>query len=311
MSYELFSKKLETISGITITPFDKETKEIDWDGVKANVDFIIEKGIEVIVPCGNTSEFYALTLDEVKKETKKTVEYANGRAIVMAGIGYSADTAIELGNHAKEVGADCVMIHMPTHPFITTEGATEYFKKIIEAVDLPSVLYFKNPHLNDQILYDLAPLEKLVGVKYAINDLPRFRKVVSNLPKEHNVTLICGTAEKWAPFFYNAGATGFTSGLVSLYPEKSLELLHALRNNDMETAWRVWDEIVTFEDLRERYNNGINVAVIKTAMEYVGLNAGVTREPVEMLSGQDKKEVEELVDRWGLRIREPQETQFK
>src|SRR5699024_6338511 len=111
---------------------------------------------------------------------------------------------------------DCVMIHMPVHPFITTEGATEYFKKIIEAINLPAIVYFKNPHISDQLLFDLAHLDRLVGVKYAVNDLPRFRKVVEQMPKEHQVALICGTAEKWAPFFWNAGAKGFTSGLVSL-----------------------------------------------------------------------------------------------
>jgi 4-hydroxy-tetrahydrodipicolinate synthase len=300
MFYKEFGKKLETISGISITPFEKETKAINWEGVKENIEFLIENGVKVIVPCGNTSEFYALTIQEAKEEIKRVVEIVNGRATVVAGVGYSVDTAIELGNYAREVGADSIMIHMPVHPYITSSGAVSYFKSIIEAVDLPAIIYFKDPNLSDDVLKELAPLERLVGVKYAVNNLPRFAKVVNSVPEEHNVTWICGTAEKWAPFFYSVGAKGFTSGLVNLFPGKSFEMLHALQSGDNKTAWKVWDEVTPFEDLRAKYNNGNNVVVIKEAMELLGLTAGVTREPVDPLNDEDKKAVAELLEQWGL-----------
>ncbi|WP_449540342.1 dihydrodipicolinate synthase family protein [Ferdinandcohnia sp. Marseille-Q9671] len=299
MYYAEWKKKFETISGITITPFKKETREIDWDGVKDNVEFLIQKGVKVIVPCGNTSEFYSLTIEEAKEEIKRVVEYVNGRAIVVAGIGYSVDTAIELGRYAQQVGADSVMIHMPIHPYITNEGAYEYFKAIIEAVDLPSVVYFKDPNLSDDVLIKLAPLEKLVAVKYAVNNLPRFANTVQSVSSEHNIAWVCGTAEKWAPFFFQAGAVGYTSGLVNLYPEKSFEMLEALQSNNLEKTWKIWKEVVPFENLRAKYNNGNNVVVIKEAMELIGLNAGITRQPVSSLNEHDRKEVRDLLDSWG------------
>src|SRR5699024_2870381 len=172
--------KLKTVSGITIVPFDKVTKEIDWKGVEENINFLINKGVNVLVPCGNTSEFYSLTLEEAKQVIKKTVEITNNRALVMPGIGYSVDTAISLGNYASEVGADAVMIHMPVHPYATTNGVRQYFEKIINEVEIPSTIYFKSPHIEDDIILDLSNNEKFVGVKYAINDLPRFAKVVES-----------------------------------------------------------------------------------------------------------------------------------
>lgn len=302
MDYLTFSKKLETISGITVTPFKKDTKEIDWDGVKENVNFLIRNGLEVIVPCGNTSEFYSLTLPEAKEEIKRVVEYVDGRATVIAGIGYSVDTAIELGNYAKDAGADGVMIHMPVHPYITSSGATAYFKKIIQSIDLPSVIYFKDPHLSDTILSDLAPLENFTAVKYAINDLPRFAKTVQSIDPDHHVTWICGTAEKWAPFFYHAGATGFTSGLVNVYPEKSFQLLRALQAGKTDSVWKTWEEILPFENLRAKYNSGNNVVVVKEAMELLNLRAGVTREPTSELDQSDRNTLENLIEKWGLKI---------
>lgn len=300
MNYKELARKLETICAINITPFYKDTKDINWDALEENIQFLLKHGTEVIVPNGNTGEFYALTLEEAKKETRKVVELVNGKATVVAGVGYSVETAIELGRDAQEAGADCVMIHQPIHPYVTTRGAISYFKRIIEALEIPSIIYFKDPNLSDDVIKELAPLEKFIGVKYAINDLPRFRKCVSEVPEEHNLAWICGTAEKWAPFYWNAGAKGFTSGIVNINPDLSFAMLKGLRAEDSETVWKVWENSVGFEDLRAKYNNGNNVVVIKEAMEMIGLNAGVTRDPVDPLNEEDRKGVTEILNRWSL-----------
>lgn len=300
MNYSQLSKNLETICAISMTPFKKEDKKIDWGGVEENANFLVENGIKVITLCGNTSEFYALTIDEAKKEISKVVEVVNGRAMVVAGIGYSVETAIEMGKHAKEAGADAVMIHMPVHPFINESGATSYFKEIIEAIKLPSIIYFKNPNISDSVLKELIKLDKLIGVKYAINDLPRFAKLLKEVPQDCNVTWVCGTAEKWAPFFFNAGAKGYTSGLVNLYPQKSFELLKAMEQGDSEIVWDIWNKLLPFENMRAKYNDGINVAALKEAMNLIGFNGGVTRPPVDSLDQEDKDEVARILTDWGL-----------
>jgi len=300
MSYELLSTKLETINAISITPFNPETKAIDWTGVEQNINFLIDNGIEVIVPCGNTSEFYALSLEEAKEEIRRVVEIVNGRAVVVAGIGYSVPIAVELGIYASKVGADAVMIHQPIHPYITNRGATSYYRNIIEALDIPSIVYFKEPHISDEVIIELAPLDKLIGVKYAINDLPRFTKLVREVSPSHNITWLCGTAEKWAPFFYSSGAKGFTSGLVNVHPKLSFELLQALLDGDQEEVWKLWSIIMPFENLRAKYNNGNNVVVIKEAMNQLNLNAGITREPVDPLDEKDIAEVKAILKSWGL-----------
>src|SRR5699024_5174862 len=145
---------------------------------------------------------------------------------------------------ASEVGADAVMIHMPVHPYATTNGVKQYFEKIINEIEIPSTIYFKAPHIEDNIILELSNLDKFVGVKYAINDLPCFAKIVEATKHLDNVVMICGTAEQWAPFFFSVGATGFTSGLVNVYPEKSLKLLDVLQKQDYSSAFEIWHEII-------------------------------------------------------------------
>ncbi|GAA0356992.1 dihydrodipicolinate synthase family protein [Bacillus horti] len=300
MKFADIAKRLETISAINITPFDLETKEINWERLEENVQFLLKHGVTSIVPCGNTGEFYSLSLEEAKEEIRRVVDVVAGRALVVAGIGYSLPIALELGEYAQQVGADAVMIHQPIHPYVTESGASSYFRKIIETLEIPSVIYYKDPYLSDNVLKELAPLDKLVAVKYAINDLPRFARTVRDIPKEHHITWVCGTAEKWAPFFYHAGAKGFTSGLVNVYPEKSFAMLEALQNGQEEQVWSIWEELEAFENLRAKYNNGNNVVVIKEAMAQLGMSAGMTREPVNPLNEQDSKEVQSILESWGL-----------
>jgi len=293
------TEKLETISAINLVPF-KENENIDWEGLEENIEFLMENGVKVIVPGGNTGEFYHLSIDEYKRVLKKVIEIVDGRAVIMAGIGYSIPIAIELGEYAKAVGADCVMIHQPIHPYINSEGFYEYLKEIITTLELPSIVYFKDPNLDDVVLKRLAPLEKFIAVKYAINDMARFRKTVHDVPKEHNILWICGTAEKWAPFYYHAGARGFTSGLVNIQPKKSFDLLNNLQENNLDEVWEIWRDVLQFEELRLKHNNGNNVIVIKEALNQAGLNAGITRPPVSTLNAEDKEEITEILKSWGM-----------
>lgn len=299
MDVQSIKQRLESVCSINVTPFHPTSKSIEWNWLEENVEFLVKNGLDVIVPCGNTGEFYSLTLEEAKAVTKRVVEIVHGRAVVVAGIGYSLECAIDMGKFAQQVGADAVMIHQPIHPYVTDSGILAYYRGIIESLNMPSVVYFKDPNISDDVLKQMAVLKNFIGVKYAINDLPRFSKLINEFPKSANVAFICGTAEKWAPYFYFAGARGFTSGLVNVYPEKSFQLLHALQAGDAETMWAAWRDVIAFENLRAKYNNGNNVVVVKEAMNQAGLHGGVTREPVGPLDERDTSSVENILRTWG------------
>jgi 4-hydroxy-tetrahydrodipicolinate synthase len=116
---------------------------------------------------------------------------------------------------------------------------------------------------------------------------------------DHPVAWVCGTAEMWAPFFFAAGAQGFTSGLVNVAPEKSLAMLAALRREDRHSAMAVWNEVAPLEKLRASHLSGNNVAVIKEAMNLLGLPGGYVREPVGELNEADRQELVRILKSWG------------
>lgn len=62
----MLQDKLRGVSAITVTPFDEDLK-IEQGMLEKSLEYLANSGIEVIVPCGNISEFYSLTVEESKR----------------------------------------------------------------------------------------------------------------------------------------------------------------------------------------------------------------------------------------------------
>src|ERR671925_2393528 len=112
---------LHTISAIPVTPFDTDGR-VDWRAYERVVDRLVDGGITVITPNGNTGEFYALAAEECDRAVEVTVERAGSRALVMPGTGHDVGTAVALGRAAQRAGARALMVHQPVHPYQSPDG---------------------------------------------------------------------------------------------------------------------------------------------------------------------------------------------
>ena len=296
MDYADLAGRLRTVHAINVTPF-REDGGVDYSSLEKNVEFLIAHEVEVVVPCGNTGEFYSLSVEEAKAVTRFVVEKVNGRAKVLAGIGYNTKTAGQMASFAQDVGADAVMVHQPVHPYLTTEGLVRYYTEIARGVAIGVVLYVRHEAINREVLDRVTALDNVLAVKYAINDLPRFGNLVQSI--DNPVVWICGTAEMWAPFFFVVGAEGFTSGLVNIAPEMSLQMLRALREENRESVQAVWREVAPLERLRAKDHSAYNVSVIKEGMNLLGLTSSKMREPGGELNEADRRELVRILRSWG------------
>jgi 4-hydroxy-tetrahydrodipicolinate synthase len=206
-------------------------------------------------------------------------------------------TAREMALAAQKAGADAVMVHQPVHPYLMTEGLIRYYTGIARSVEIGVVLYVRHEAIDREVLSRVADIENVLAIKYAINDLPHFADLVQCV--EASVVWVCGTAEMWAPFFFAAGAEGFTSGLVNIAPELSLTMLDGLRRGDSEAVRTVWRHVAPIEKLRAKNHNGNNVSVIKEGMNFAGLPAGLVREPLGELDEADRQELIQILRSWG------------
>ena len=280
----------------TVTPFESGTLDLDLPGLDANLLFVRDSGVSVIVPAGNTGEFTSLTTDEIRVLADRAVEVVGSRAAVVIGVGGDVRTAAALALHAAEAGADGIMIHEPPHPFVSDDGLVAYYAEICQAVDIGVAIYKRSPRIRDRVLLEAArQLPNVVAIKYAHNDVAAFLTLAAEAPA--HVTCACGSAERWALPFSAAGRVGYTSGIANFAPELTLRYWQAL-GNDPAQARALWSAMVPLEDIRAADSSAFNVSVIKHAMELVGLAAGPVRPPLSPLDSSTGAAVSSIVRDW-------------
>ncbi|WP_299536505.1 dihydrodipicolinate synthase family protein [uncultured Streptomyces sp.] len=291
---------LADVVAIPVTPFS-EDGTIDTATHRALLRRMLDGGIRVVTPNGNTGEFYALTPDERRAVTELTVDEVGDRATVLVGVGHDVPTAVAAAEHARDAGAAMVMVHQPVHPYVSQEGWVDYHRAVAEAVpELGVVPYVRNPLLAGERLADLADrCPNVIGVKYAVPDAARFGAFARDAGLERFVW-IAGLAELYAPSYFATGATGFTSGLVNVAPGVSLSMLEALRAGDYAAAMKVWESIRRFEELRAARQSADNVTVVKEALAALGLCRREVRAPSRVLPEAQRAEVAAEIAGWSI-----------
>lgn len=300
MNFQALKDKLSNVVAIPVTPFDSEGKLAE-PAYRKVVRRLVDGGIGVITPNGNTGEFYALSVEECGRAVDITIEEVNGAATVLVGVGHSVPDAIAAARYARDAGAEAIMIHQPVHPYVSQAGWVDYHRAIANAVpELGVVLYVRNPRIDGTYLAalgDAAP--NVIAVKYAVPDPVRFGIVAQGAGVDRFVW-IAGLAELSAPGYWALGATGFTSGLANVDPGLSVAMLTALRANDYPAARQMWQRILPFEQLRAEGESENNVSVVKEALAQLGLCRRDVRPPCQVLDEAGRAEVTRMLTEWGM-----------
>ncbi|MFF7129658.1 MULTISPECIES: dihydrodipicolinate synthase family protein [unclassified Streptomyces] len=298
VTFESQRAALADVVAIPVTPF-AEDGSVARDTHRALLRRLLDGGIRTLTPNGNTGEFYALTPEERRLVAESTVDEAGDRAVILAGVGHDLPTATASARHARALGAQMVMVHQPVHPYVSAAGWVDYHRAIAEAVpELGVVPYIRNAQLPGARLAELAGhCPNVIGVKYAVPDAARFAAFARDAGLDRFVW-VAGLAEPYAPSYFSAGATGFTSGLVNVAPAVSLHMIEALRSGDYPAAMKVWEQIRRFEELRAAHGSADNVTVVKEALAALGLCRRDVRPPSRQLPEDERAEVAAIAAGW-------------
>jgi 4-hydroxy-tetrahydrodipicolinate synthase len=268
---------LTGISGILVTPYD-DKGDIAPHKLAPIVDRALTAGLHMPVVNGNTGEFYALTTDEASSMVREVVRLVDGRAPVLAGVGRGIRDAMTLARVSAEAGAAALMVHQPPDPFVSPRGTVDYLKAIADASGgLPLMLYLRNDAIGTKAIADLCALPQVKGIKWATPNPLKLAEAMAAC--DPDLVWVGGLAEVWAPAFYAVGARGFTSGLINVWPERSLAIHAALEAGRYSEANALIAGMKAFEDIRAEELNGTNVTGVKAALKALGRDCGPTRPP--------------------------------
>lgn len=301
MAYQELKENLRGVAFTNPTHFTEDGTQVDHEALKAHVSWLADSGARLIVPCGNTGEYYSLSNEE-RIAVVETVADGVGDAVsIVGGIGGSTATATSLANAYEDAGADAVMIMHPVHTYLHEKGILNYYTEIVDTTDLGVVLYKRGPELTKEHISTLADRENVVGVKYAVNDVNSFSLAVDDIGDD--VVWINGIAERFSLSFAIEGAEGFTTGIGNFVPKETLALMEAIREEDWDRATVLRNAFRPYEELREGTGEGNslasanNVPAVKFGLELAGKYGGPVREPLVGLSEADANLAESYYDR--------------
>lgn len=292
MSNTICGSDLRGVHAVPLTPFDEQNR-VNLDLYAAHIERLSQAGTRIFLPAAGTSEFHSLSPSEIRSLVLTTREAAGPDAIVLAPVGGAIGAALELAKAAREAGASGLMVMPITHPYLCDAGATEYYETLVHTTQLPTVIYKTREIPSDACLLELAQHPLIVGIKYAVNQLDQFQQTrdLSVLECEW----LCGSAERFAPYYMLAGATGFTSGAINVCPRLVLSLYAALSEQNLTQAMKLQRLILPIEQYRARLGESYSISMLKQAMLSLGSDFGAARTPQRRLTTSECAEIDALV----------------
>ena len=292
MNRQFEAAQLRTVHFVPPTALDEQGR-LNLDLQRRHVAFLVAAGASVLMPGAGTGEFHSLLPDEIVKVVRATREAAGPDAIIFAPVGLQLPAAIDTAVRAVAAGANGILFMSLAHPYLCDAGAADYYRAVIERAGCQAIIYKTAPIPSDELLLELATWDQVVGVKYAVNNLHDFRHTV--LAGAGGIEWLCGSAERFAPFFMQAGATGYTSGAGNLCPRLTLAMHAALAAGNHAEGMRLQELLLPIEEFRGRGGDSYSISMLKHALRAVTGDFGPTRPPQRRLTETERAEIDRLV----------------
>jgi 4-hydroxy-tetrahydrodipicolinate synthase len=178
----------------TVTPCDKAG---NFDpGAMADVMAWHKKcGADGVVVLGTSGEFPSFSTKERRFITETAMKHKNGLNVIVGPGTPNIIETTELAAHAKSVGADGLLVIPPFYfnePPL--EGLTDYYKRLMDKVDLPTNLYHipgtSEVSISIDLMNNLKGYDHLAGIKDSSGSVEGYAKFVAAFPE---LNMRCGT----------------------------------------------------------------------------------------------------------------------
>ncbi|MBV8551332.1 MAG: 5-dehydro-4-deoxyglucarate dehydratase [Acidobacteriaceae bacterium] len=293
-NHRSFVAGLRGVLGFPVTPFHGDLR-LNLAALERNVDEMASHPFCALVAAGGTGEMYSMSPEEIERVIATTVRSVNGRMPVVAGTGFNALLGADIARRAERAGADCILALPPYYVGAPEEGLFAYYAAIGHATSLPLMVYSRDWVLfTPEMVARLADrVPTLVVWKDGQGDIRRYQRIM-----EHNSDRLAwfgGLGDDCVPGYFAIGVQGYTSSISNISPRLSLMLAEAGMNSNFTRMNELMRRYVNpLYALRER-SRGYEVAIMKQAMEIMGICAGPVRPPLTNCRPKDIEDIRNLL----------------
>ncbi len=261
-----------------ITPFRRNDQMIDFDRLEVLVKLLLKADVDGFVVNGSTGEAPYLT----REERAKVIEFVKncvGSKTIIAGVGgQSLRETTAYCKDAIKVGADALLVVTPYYFKPSQKALFEYYQGLKKEVDIPIILYnipqLTGVEIPADIVARLIDGERIIGIKDSSGDIKYLTKVLYSIEEGY---VFCGCDTILYPALVS-GAHGLILASLNVLPNDIIRIFNLCKNGKFSEALRIYRELYPILDIIFKYG----VLAVKRAFEYLGIDMGVTREPLDI-----------------------------
>jgi 4-hydroxy-tetrahydrodipicolinate synthase len=248
---------------------------------------LIDAGVHGLTPLGSTGEF--AYLDRARRETvvKATIEAANKRVPVVAGVAATtiADAVAQAKTYEK-LGADGILAILEAYFPLKDVQIEAYFRAIADAVGIPVVLYtnpqFQRSDLTLDVIARLSDHPRIQYIKDASTNTGRLLSIMNRAPR---MKVFSASAHIPAAVML-IGGVGWMAGPACIVPRQSVRLYELCRAEKWHEAMTLQRELWRINEAFARFNLA---ACIKAGLQIQGYAVGDPVPPQAALSQAERE----------------------
>ena len=291
--------KLEGTIVAMITPFNSDD-EVDQPGMRENINYLIDRGVEGVLAAGTTGESATITHVEQRKMMDILVDEVSGRVKTVAGAGSnSSKESLSLVNYAENAGLDIALVITPYYNKPQQHGLYEHYKMLTETTDIPIIVYNvpsrTGTDIDVETIGKVSQLDNIIGIKEANPDLDKvsqIQKKLDELGNRDDFSIISGNDNLTLPMM-SMGGTGVISVVANVDPERMSNMVRYALDGDYANALKLHDELY---DLMKVLFVESNPVPAKEALNMMGRPAGNVRMPLAPLKEGSKEQLKKVLE---------------
>jgi 5-dehydro-4-deoxyglucarate dehydratase len=289
--------RLQGVIAFPITPF-KSDLSLDVEGLRRNLEMLLQHPICAVVAAGGTGEMYSLSPAEHQQVVRATVAAAAGRVPVIAGVGFGSQLAVELARASNDAGADGILAFPPYYPNADDEGLLAYYRAVGEATPLGLLVYSRDwASFSPLMVERLTAIPNLVAWKDGQGDIRRLQAIMNHVGDR--LKWIGGAGDDMVAAYYAVGIRAYTSSIASVAPRLSLRLHELAANGGGDELNQLLRRcVVPLYAMRSR-RKGYEVSTMKALMDLAGLRGGPVRPPLRNVTAAERDELQAILEDWG------------
>lgn len=266
-----------------VTPFND--KGIDFAAFEVLIEYQIENGIDALIVCGTTGESSTMTKEEDLGAIDFVVKQSAGRVPVIAGTGSNnTAAAIETSLEATDLGVDGVLVVTPYYNKCSDTGLVRHYLAIADEAVAPIVVYNvpgrTGVNISSRVMKEISAHDNIIAIKEASANIGQIAETARLCP---DIDIYSGNDDHVVPVL-SVGGKGVISVVSNVAPQMTHDMVQSFLDGDTDKARELQ---FTLNPLVGALFLEVNPIPVKTALNMIGINAGILRMPLCEMSADN------------------------